>query len=176
MPQARQKFTVLERFWKKVNKTASCWIWTGCRTLAGYGHIRLHGRKSPMVYAHRFSYESTFGSIPDGKELDHLCRNTLCVNPNHLEPVSHRQNMLRGNTFGSLNAMKTHCPNGHAYEGENLIVDGAKRKCRLCVRARRMAKHWLKTKSEEYCHRLIDRAQSSLIATFMNKRLGRRVS
>src|SRR3954468_18429534 len=79
-----------ERFWAKVEKTAECWNWTGYTLSSGYGRFR--GRRAgndtaSKVLAHRFSYELLIGPIPPGLVLDHLCRNTSCVNPAHLEPV-----------------------------------------------------------------------------------------
>jgi hypothetical protein len=84
-----------------------CWEWRGWRDRHGYGRIDV---KRVSRLAHRIAYEILIGPIPDGLELDHLCRNTSCVNPAHLEPVTHRENMGRG-TF----ATKTHCPAGHLY-------------------------------------------------------------
>jgi len=109
-----------------------CWLWTAGKTKAGYGRICVNGKDT---YAHRLMYERAKGKIPEGFEPDHLCRNPACVNPDHLEAVPHRTNMLRGQSFVSLNASKTHCPRGHPYSGENLYI-GPKgdRRCRICVR------------------------------------------
>ena len=82
---------VIQRFFKKVEKTPKCWNWTGC-LVNGYGQFFL-GKKQ---YAHRISYSILHGEIPKGKCLDHLCRNRKCVNPNHLEPVSYKENIIRG--------------------------------------------------------------------------------
>lgn len=84
------------RFWPKVNKTDSCWLWTGAKTGAGYGMIREVGHGGKMLMAHRVAYELLVGPIPEGLFLDHLCRTPLCVNPAHLEPVTCRENMRRG--------------------------------------------------------------------------------
>ena len=88
--------------------------------------------------AHRVSYEMAKGSIPPGLQLDHLCRTTLCVNPAHLEPVTPKENIRRGSTAEvarRTQLSKTHCPQGHAYEGANLYLapDGG-RECRQCIR------------------------------------------
>lgn len=109
------------------NGTA-CWIWTAVKTKDGYGRFRCNGK----IVAHRFSYELHHGPVPEGLELDHLCRNHSCVNPAHLEPVTHKVNMQRGIGYW---IRKTHCPEGHPYSGGNLYVtkDGY-RKCRTCIK------------------------------------------
>jgi len=93
-----RKVTLAERFWPKVERWDPdwCWQWTASRHPLGYGRMGLGGKDGGMAYAHRVSYELHFGPIPNGLELDHLCRNPGCVNPKHLEPVSHRENLLRG--------------------------------------------------------------------------------
>ena len=78
--------TLYQRFWAKVNKTDTCWLWTAS-TLNGYGQIKAGGRFGKILLAHRVAYEMLVGPIPEGLQLDHLCRVTLCVNPKHLEPV-----------------------------------------------------------------------------------------
>lgn len=70
-----------------------CWVFLGCKTERGYGHVRDRGK---MRMAHIISYEHFIGQIPEGKELDHVCRNRPCVNPAHLEPVTHQENVRRG--------------------------------------------------------------------------------
>ncbi len=85
------------------------------------------------VYAHRFSYRHHVGEIPEGLELDHLCRIRHCVNPLHLEPVTGKVNLMRGDTHAAINASKTHCPYGHQYSGDNLrIAYNGQRFCRAC--------------------------------------------
>ena len=90
------------RLWAKVDKSGDCWIWTGCRIRHGYGRISGPGRK-PLL-AHRVAYELTYGPIPDGLELDHLCRNPSCVRPDHLEPVTHLENVRRGDKGKNIKA------------------------------------------------------------------------
>lgn len=87
-------------------------------------------------YAHRVYYEARFGPIPAGLQLDHLCRNRGCVNPDHLEPVTCRENLMRGHTVAAANAKKTHCNAGHALAGDNLRVWKGKRYCIVCQRER----------------------------------------
>ena len=122
-----------DRFWAKVNKTATCWGWTACLNSNGYGMFKVAGR---TVCAHRFAYELLVGPIPEGLVTDHLCRNRSCVNPGHLEPVTNAVNVLRGVSPQAANARKAACPQRHSYSGENLYLypDG-KRACRECKRA-----------------------------------------
>lgn len=125
-----------ERFWAATNKRgpAECWEWQATRTSAGYGHFHVSGR---LVSSHRFAYELLVGPIPEGLELDHLCRNPACVNPAHLEPVTHSENILRGVGPVAENARKTHCPRGHPFTADDVTIrDGrVHRKCLICARA-----------------------------------------
>jgi hypothetical protein len=126
--------TAADRFEAKVEKTATCWLWTGAKNNRGYGQFL--GDTDRLVLAHRFSYELAIGPIPQGLTLDHLCRTPLCVNPAHLEAVTLRVNILRSESTSALNARKTHCPKGHPYAGDNLVVWGKTRRCRTCSRER----------------------------------------
>lgn len=132
-----------ERFWARVEKTDSCWLWTGAKTDKGYGHLYV---KKIHTYAHVFAYELLVGPIPQGLELDHVkkngCTSTLCVKvlpdengPAHLEAVTHRENMLRTQRIADQ-ISKTHCPKNHPYSGDNLVVRRGKRECRLCINER----------------------------------------
>lgn len=106
---------------------SGCWIWIGALNGDGYGSF--NGPDGKSTDAHTASYEHFVGQIPDGLELDHLCRVRCCVNPHHLEPVTRRENLARGINYHSS---RTHCPKGHPYEGKNLMGTPKRRKCRIC--------------------------------------------
>lgn len=131
--------TDLERFHRHIHKSGECWLWVGSTGRGGYGRFWIPARgEQPrhIVTAHRFIYEQSVGPIPDGLELDHLCRRPSCVNPSHLEAVTPRENTLRGTGPGGLNARKTHCHNGHPFDQVNTYPrpHGAGRDCRICRR------------------------------------------
>lgn len=124
----------MDRFWSKVNKTNYCWNWIASTNDRGYGIFRFNGKTSR---AHRVAYELTFGSIDDMLVIDHLCKNTLCVNPDHLDLVSQGENVRRG-LAGKINnpqSRKTHCSRGHEFSG--IRKDGA-RNCHKCNVARQI--------------------------------------
>jgi hypothetical protein len=129
-PDLRRKGTAEERFWRFVTKTDSCWLWTGRLNHAGYGIFAITSGRT--VRAHRFSYELIYDAIPEGAELDHLCRVRDCVNPNHLEPVTHLENVRRSGP-----ATRTTCSHGHPLDDDNVYRDpGGNRHCRQCGRMR----------------------------------------
>ena len=107
---------------------SNCWEWTRYRE-GGYGRLKRNGRH---VLAHRFFYEICFGPVPVGLDLDHLCRNRWCCNPDHLEPVTRRENVLRGAGLAAMEAKKTHCDRGHGLPA----LTGARRICTECRRMR----------------------------------------
>ncbi len=115
-----------ERFWQYVEKGDGCWEWTGAE-VGGYGYFRLGPRQ---VKAHRMAYELLVGPIPDDLVIDHLCRNTGCVNPAHMEPVSAGENVRRAG-----HAMTT-CRRGHPFDEANTRFD--KRGCRVCRACQRL--------------------------------------
>lgn len=110
---------------------SGCWLWMAASS-QGYGHVRLGSR---VLRAHRLVYTTLRGD-PGGKLLDHLCRVRQCVNPDHLEPVTNRENCLRGVGVGAVNAVKTHCLHGHPFDEVNTYyrVDRLGRNCRACRR------------------------------------------
>lgn len=120
--------TLPERFWAKVGKTETCWLWEACKNEAGYGLINVEGRSR---LSHRIAYEMLVGPIPDGLHLDHTCRVRHCVNPAHLEPVTNAENTRRG-MWGNRQT----CDKGHAYTVENVYIHPQRgtRMCRTCLR------------------------------------------
>lgn len=120
-----------------------CWIWQGYTSRNGYGQRQYDGR---VQYAHRAYYQHYVGPIPDGLCIDHLCGVRSCVNPQHLDPVTMRENVvMRSNSASGLNLRKTHCKNGHEYTEENTTPGKTKygttsRSCRACSNDRSRVK------------------------------------
>ncbi len=146
---ARPARTFADRFWDKVDKAGPvpagrpdlgpCWLWTGSKDRDGYGDIRTSGTGHRS--AHRYAYTVLVGVIPGGLSLDHLCRVHACVNPDHLEPVTNRENILRGTAPSAENARKTACPAGHELAGENLLaLSRGGRSCKACHRDKMKAR------------------------------------
>lgn len=132
MPRARRD--PIDRFREKFTEDpqTGCWRWIAYIKSNGYAYFGL-SREEGNVYAHRWAYEYFVGPIPEGMDLDHLCRTRDCVNPAHLEPVPRRTNLLRGKTTPAVNVAKTRCPQGHEYSPENTYVDSTgARHCKAC--------------------------------------------
>lgn len=140
--------TLEDRLWSKVNKNSGifgrdgtfptqCWTWTSATTRPrlGYGILNFHGKR---YLVHRLAYELMIGPIDKAQELDHQCDNSLCLNPYHLQPTTHKQNVLRGNAPPSVNAKKSHCIRGHALEGSNVWTSTTTgyRLCKVCRKLR----------------------------------------
>lgn len=135
-----------DRFWAKVDKNGACWLWTGHLNAAGYGHFNSLDPDFKTRFPHRIAWMLEVGPIPEGTELDHLCRNPGCLNPAHLEPVDHSTNLQRG-----AQGMVQRCRNGHPYTPENTYrypvgnrgKRGPTRDCRAC-RRERMERYYAK--------------------------------
>jgi hypothetical protein len=132
-------------FWERVRCAEDpniCWEWIGYRNTNGYGCV-FDKTARRMVRAHRWAYERWVGPIPDGLQIDHLCRNKRCVNPAHLEPVTLVENVLRGESPWAQRRRQTHCKNGHAFSPENTHISRLRgtRRCRKCAAAYMAARY-----------------------------------
>ena len=139
MPRWPARETI-DRFMSHVEKTETCWTWTGSRRRDGYGQFVLGRRPDGRVHsvpAHRWLYVYCNGPVPHGLEIDHLCRNRSCVSPEHLEAVTARENVRRGQSPAADNARRTHCVRGHEFTPDNTLrrTTGG-RTCRTCNRER----------------------------------------
>lgn len=143
-----EPMTLEERFWNKVDAEGDCWLWTGGQNGTGHGHFNFtENGVRRLIIASRFAWQVLVGPIPEGLEMDHLCRNPPCVNPDHLEPVTHRENMLRGfapTMRAFKNSLPGKCPNGHSWIDNTRFNQRGVRECSACnverVRANRQAK------------------------------------
>lgn len=120
---------VLDRFLLKLTALDDgCWTWIGAKDTGGYGRVRID---KVAHAAHRISYQHFVGAIPEGHDLDHICRRRDCVNPDHLEPVTRQENVQRG----LKGRLVTHCAQGHEYDEQNTrIRANGRRACRACNR------------------------------------------
>ena len=126
---------------RRIRLTDTCWVWLGAVNTWGYGH--LSSRHTRNTLARRVVYEALVGPIPEGLQLDHLCRNKLCVNPAHLEPVTRKENILRGTAPSAKHARKTLCPKGHPYRERR-----DSRNQRICLICKRENWHRWKRRKE----------------------------
>jgi hypothetical protein len=131
--------TLLEFFKFVYADGTGCWMWLGALTHGGYGRLYLTCQKE--VRAHRWIYERLIGPIPEGLIPDHQCNRPGCVNPWHLKPATPRENVTRegSQSFAAINLRKTNCPYGHPFAGENLFMEGSRRRCRTCNNKRKLA-------------------------------------
>lgn len=137
----------IARFWSYVmpGEKDECWEWQGGTSPDGYGILAMN---KTTTYMPRFAYELLREPIPEGLEPDHLCRNRICVNPWHLEPVTHKENILRGESPTAINARKTHCIRGHEFDEENTRIDSrGGRRCKTCEKMHSANRHRRKARS-----------------------------
>jgi hypothetical protein len=127
-------------FWARIDSRGICWLWAGPVKPNGYAQVWVPPNR--QIYVHVFAYEHLVGPRPSGFQLDHLCRVKHCVNPDHLELVTPRENTLRApSNAATVNARKTHCPWGHEYTPENTYVWSGRRRCRECVALQRAGRN-----------------------------------
>jgi hypothetical protein len=164
----------LKKYLRRIVKKNGCWVWIGAKRagrvrngkMQYYGVVTI-GYKNKCV--HRVIYEMYKGKIKKGLELDHLCRNTLCVNPKHLEAVTHSENCKRGTAWHHFveEAKKiTHCPQGHEYTKENTYIYDGQRRCKTCGNIRekiylanKRRKLGIKTWAERYPKQALQSAE-----------------
>ena len=146
--------TLIDRLFEKTipEPNSGCLLWLGSCNEDGYGSIRIGGKRGRMLRVHRVAFEHFIGPIPSGMEIDHKCRVRCCVNPDHLEPVTHQENCCRAaaaGTYGTNNKRKTHCPRGHPYEGDNLyLAPNGNRQCVTC-RAQYMRQYFINRRAAQ---------------------------
>jgi hypothetical protein len=142
LPVPRTSATFAFRVFSYIDASGDCWEWTGTLDPKGYGVIGRGGRGAGNIGAHRAVWELLVGPIPDGLQLDHLCRNHACVNPDHLEPVTAEENKRRGFGLAVLHSLRDTCPSGHPKDGVTYLKDGTShRYCKTCARLKTGARY-----------------------------------
>lgn len=133
-------FTVDEiEFFSRIDFTEGCWMWVGGKTVDGYGQIVQGGKYRGM--AHRYCYSLLKALIPKGRVIDHLCRTPSCVNPSHLEPVTQRENIIRGVNQVARHVNATECHRGHSFTESNTYIYAKRPGTRNCRKCRHEASH-----------------------------------
>ena len=148
------KKPIIERLLSHISPepNSGCWLWIASLDTKGYGQINIGtGGKPKMARSHREMYLSMIGPIPEGLELDHLCRVRCCVNPAHLEPVTHEENYRRGLggrnggiAMGKIKRARTHCPRGHSFaDGNEMFQNGRGKRWRYCRSCKELSRSGL---------------------------------
>lgn len=124
-----------KRIMSKIDQQEDCWVWQASTDGCGYGHVWHEGK---LKRAHKLLYETLVGAVPEGLELDHLCKNRACVNPEHLEPVTHAENVNRGEWALANRPVPRTCKRGHPVDNENVYILNEKGwgTCLTCKRDR----------------------------------------
>lgn len=137
-----------DRIESKINKSETCWLWISGINRSGYGFASWQGKR---ILTHRLMYELLVGPVPEGLQIDHLCRNRACCNPAHLEVVTLRENVRRrGGGQSRIDREKTHCPKSHPYDEKNTYKDKrGRRYCRSCHRERTAIRHYTLMETDE---------------------------
>src|SRR3990167_9039589 len=147
-------FITIKRFLNKIKLDhTNCWVWDAYKHPKGYGQMRVNGK---TVWAYRLSYEIFKGDIPKGLTIDHLCRVRSCVNPDHLEAVTMKENILRGVGITAKESRQTHCKSGHRFilENTNFVKtkSGFGRECKICRQGYQRS-HYNKKTKQTHCKR-----------------------
>jgi hypothetical protein len=128
----RRTTPIEERLFPRIDASGPCWLWTGAKSIGGYGVINRGRRGDGNAMVHRLVWELLVGPVPEGFDLDHLCRVRACCNPDHLEPVTRAENVARGAWRAGLGRV-TSCKHGHLFTPENTKSEGRRgRACRTC--------------------------------------------
>ncbi len=129
--------TTMERFESFVvpEPNSGCWLWLGAVSGSSKNKYAQFWSGEKVVHGHRWIYEKLYGIIGPGLEIDHKCRITCCVNPDHLRAITHRENVLCGTAFSAIQHRQTHCIHGHEFNSNNTYIGpNGKRVCKPCRR------------------------------------------